>query len=302
MRMYVPVAAAALVLVLCGPAHADFVTTIQDTIYDIAYYGSSQYPYFGGSDQGDVIGTGFDTSKIVVTESNAANGALQLSFQIYTQFNGKDCFGSTCAYNADLFLRTPSTGYSAASFNYAIALGAQAPNGGIATPGLYTVSRALTSQDIWSSRGGFIYGGEYVSHDNSAGPEAAPTVLSAGQFLDGATVVQSQMNGDYIDKILLTLTGAEEVALRNGFDVFWGTGDCGNDAIFGSVPANPVPEPAAPTVFAAGLAGLLAAKEKWRATSLGPRTLTAPRWQFPQAEPIRAMLRLPAASIQRAAE
>lgn len=234
-----------------GMAAAAPVTTILDTTDDIAFQGSSPTGWFGGSDQGDVIGDNFDTSQIVVTETSLAHGGIGLDFKLYTQFSGTDCFGSTCAYNADLFLRTPSAGYSATPFNYAVTLGGQGSNGGLTQTGLYQVGTYATSQDIWAGRSGFIYGGEYVPDDNSAPAEQVPTVLTSGTFVTGATVSQSSVAGGYIDDISLDLTAAEAVPFLNGFDVLWGTGDCANDTVFGTVP-----EPAALAVFVIGLMGL----------------------------------------------
>lgn len=261
MHRYAFIPAAILGAALCAAAHAGTVTTINDTTDDIAYTGSSPTGWFGGSAQGDVIGSNFDASRIVVTEAGGAHGALNLTFQISTQFSGTDCFGSTCAYNADLFLRTPSKGYSSAPFNYAVALGGQAPNGGYAAPGLYAVSSFETSQDLWASRGGFIYGGEYVPHDDSAASELAPTVLTGGFKLADATYVQTGGPDNYTDTILLTATGPEAQALRNGFDVFWGTGDCANDSIFGSVA--PVPEPATLAILGMSVVTLTAMRTRF---------------------------------------
>ena len=233
---------------------APVTTTIVDTTADIAFHGSSPTGWFGGSDQGDVIGTGFDTSKIVVTEKLKANGGLKLDFKLHTQFSGTDCFGSTCAYYGDLFLRTPATGYSATPFDYAITLGDQGPNGGLSTTALYKVGSYATSQDIWSGRTGFIYGGEYIPDDDSAAAELAPTVLLSGSHIANATVSQTEVAHGYIEDVSLDLTAAEAAPFLGGFDLFWGTGDCANDSVFGSV--TPVPEPAALAIFVMGLMGL----------------------------------------------
>lgn len=42
----------------------------------------------------------------------------------------------------------------------------------------------------------------------------------------------------------------------NPFDIFWGTGICGNDGIWGTVNGDRVPEPALLSMFGLGLAGL----------------------------------------------
>ncbi len=262
MRMHHLLTGIAIAAALAGPARAGVTTIISDATDDIAYYGNGPTGWFGGSDQGDVIGNDFDTSKIVVKEKDGKNGALKLTFKLYTQFGGTDCFGSTCAYYADLFLRTPSSGYSALPFNYAITLGDQKPNGGYSKPGLYSVTSYVTSQDIWSSRGGFIYGGAYVPDNDSAAPESAPTVLTSGTLLDHAKVHQHHKGNDgYVEDISLTVTGQAALDLSKGFDVLWGTGDCANDAVFGSVPSR-VPEPGTVGLFAAGLLGLLAFRRK----------------------------------------
>lgn len=247
--------AVAVMAAWCGSALAGpQVTTIHDTTADIAFHGSSSTGWFGGSDQGDMIGSGFDTSKIVVSEKLKANGGLKLDFKLHTQFSGTDCFGSTCAYYADLFLRTPATGYSAAPFEYAITLGDQGANGGFSTTGLYTVGSAATSQDIWSGRTGFIYGGAYIPDDDSAAAELAPTVLLSGTHVANATVSQTAVAGGYVENVSLDLTAAEAAPFLGGFDLFWGTGDCANDSVFGTVAS--VPEPAALAVFVMGLMGL----------------------------------------------
>jgi len=52
----------------------------------------------------------------------------------------------------------------------------------------------------------------------------------------------------------------------DGMSIFWGTGDCSNDAIEAAVPVN-LPEPLSLTVFGAGLAGLVVARRKKRKTA-----------------------------------
>ncbi|HET6185350.1 MAG TPA: hypothetical protein VFA03_17380 [Acetobacteraceae bacterium] len=262
MRAFLPLLGAAVLAVLPLAAEAGQQTSIPDTTDDLAYWGFQPTGYFGGYDRGDVVGTGFDTSEIVVSETAGAHGALDLEFKLYTQFSGTDCFGSTCAYNADLFLRTPARGYNAAPFNYAVTLGGQAANGGFATAGFYAVTSYATSQDIWAGRTGFIYGGAYTDDAGSVPAEPVPTVLTGGVLHADAVMTQTTAGpGLYIDDIALTLTGADAALLRNGFDLIWGTGDCANDTVFGTVGPASVPEPAGAAVLGLALIGLVGLRQ-----------------------------------------
>lgn len=244
------------------PAHAAFTTSIADTTLDVSYWGASPTSYFGGADTGDVIGAGFDTQKIVVTETPLSHGRLTLDFKVYTEFSGTDCFGDVCARTADLFVRPGDAGYSSSPFTYAIALGQQSPNGGEADPGLYSVEEYETSQRIWSSRTGFIYGGAYTNEAASDPAGPAPTVLTKGTKLAGAAVSQSAgPAGTYIEDVSLAVGPQQASLFENGFDLLWGTADCANDTVFGHVaavdPPGRVPEPTGIAVLAAGFAGLL---------------------------------------------
>lgn len=235
------------------PAGHATTVTINDTVLDVAYQGAAPTGWFGGSSLGDVIGDGFDTRQIAVDRHGSAGG-LVVDFRFYTGFSGVDRFGDTCARYADLFLRSPGSGFGPGAFNYALVLGYQQANGGLTQAGLYRVSAFATSQDIWSPRTGFIYGGAYLPQGSGASPQLAPTVLTTGLKLADAVVTQTPLTDGYLLDARLTLTGLAANALGGQFDLLWGTGDCANDTVFGT--PNAVPEPGTLALFV-GFLGVL---------------------------------------------
>lgn len=139
-----------------------------------------------------------------------------------------------------------------------------------------------TSQQVFASNGSVIYAGLFRSADCGApdggdGDPAACSTLPDGD--PGAGVIPGFVPVTQVipdpARLLGTTTitiggpsgnpyGAQNVisfslsaGLLNGgdnFDLFWGTGECANDAIWGSVP--PVPEPASLALFGFGLAAM----------------------------------------------
>ena len=242
------------------PAFAAPVT-IADATDDIAYSSDSGQPtgYFGSSSRGDYIGADFNTNSITVNRTAVTGGTL-FDFQLSTQFDGHETIGAYTVNYADLFLRTPSTGTPAGTFNYAVVLGDQTSNGGLATAGLYATPTYETSSQIWNGRSGYTYGGEFVQSGASAGT-AAPiaTVATGGSWLSDAAVTRSgNAASGYIEDVSFVLSPGQAAAFANGFDVLWGTGDCGNDAVFGTVGPAAVPEPGTLALVASGAVGMVA--------------------------------------------
>ena len=258
---------ATLAVLAAAPAVAAPVT-IADTTDDIAYSTTTGAPtgYFGGSSRGDSIGSGFDTSSITVGYAPAGTGSVAVDLKLNTQFNGDEQLGYETRY-ADLFLRTPATGTPAGAFNYALVLGDQTGNGGLAAAGLYADPTYKTSQQVWNGRSGYIFGGEFVqSGADIATAAPIPTVVTGGNLLQNATVTRSGGPGAYAVDVTFALTDSAAAAFANGFDLLWGTGDCGNDAVFGTVgtaPMSDVPEPGTLALVGTGALGLLMMRRRY---------------------------------------
>ncbi len=258
----------ALVVLAGAPAIAAPIT-ITDMTNDIAYSTTNGAPtgYFGGSSRGDFIGDGFDTSSIALSYAPVGTGSVAVDFRLSTQFNGYDQLAGNVTRYADLFLRTPSTGTPAGTFNYALVLGDQTSNGGLATAGLYADPTYKTSLQVWNGRPGYTIGGEFVQSGADLSTAAPiPTVVTGGDLKQAATVTQSGGPGAYAVDVTFTLTDSVAAAFVNGFDLLWGTGDCGNDAVFGTVGNTPpldVPEPGTLALVGAGALGLFALRRRY---------------------------------------
>jgi hypothetical protein len=216
---------------------------------------------------GDVVqgaGNPFDTDRLDVKVTSSA-GTTSLKLKYYTSFNGN----AVTARYADIFLGNNPV--SPDSFGYGIALGDQSGNGGAASPGFYSLASAgdtETSIQLWSGKGGYIYGGQYLGLDGFW--HDAPTVISALAALQNNWTVNvaEGASGDalfpyLVDVTLMASTQDFATLFGDGMSIFWGTGDCSNDAIEAAVPVN-LPEPLSLTLFGAGLAGLVAARRKKR--------------------------------------
>ena len=244
---------------------------VQNTTDVVAYNsGSGGGPtgYFNGSDVGSSIGSNFATSQLAVTTSELSNGTYAVDLQYTTLFSGSETLGNSAIYYPDIFLRTSAAGYSNTAFNYAISLGTETANGGLAA-GFYSVSSYLTSQQVWSGRPGYVYGGQYTGSSAYQPGQAgyagynAPVVLTGGNLLGAASVSTGQSGGAYTVGVQLTLTAAEAAGFVDGADIFWGTGDCANGAFLASLgsgtgsPTGTIPEPAPLALLVVGVGSLL---------------------------------------------
>ena len=269
----------ATILYAQAAAHAGTVI-VQNTTDVVSYNsgsGGGATGYFNGSDIGSSIGSNFSTSQLAVTTSALANGTYAVDLQYTTLFSGSETLGSSNIYYPDIFLRTPESGYSTAPFDYAISLGTETANGGLAA-GFYSVSSYLTSQQVWSGRPGYVYGGQYTGSSAYQPGQAgyagynAPVVLTAGNLLSGASVTDGQSGSAYTVGVKLTLTAAEAAGFVDGADIFWGTGDCANGGFLASLPSGtgsptvgPIPEPAPLALMVVGLGSLLFVRRRTQA-------------------------------------
>lgn len=206
---------------------------------------------------------------------------------LFTQFNGYESIGGGKAVHyADLFIDTGSP-TAMGGITYGIALGFQGGadgNGGLSTPGLYKItnpvlgttnanSQIKTSQDIWDGRGGWIVGGEFASANDHSNAYLAPTVLTGGVNQEDWSVTVTETdplgnpyttgpNAAVATSGLYTLTvslvapsdEAMDLVLYD-FDLFWGTGDCSNDAVWGIIADGvQAPAPSALLFFVGGVA------------------------------------------------
>jgi hypothetical protein len=265
--------------ILCGalslsgsPALAGCVSSANvycDNTVVQAYNGGSKNNYggpgFSPPGVGDVLedpGHGFDTDRVNATVTSAA-GTTSLELKYYTQFDGND---QTASY-ADIFIGNKPN--SPDSFQYGISLGDETSNGGAATPGLYSLAPPNsdeTSIQLWTGKTSYIYGGQYLGLDGQW--HDAPTVVTAqADLLNAWTVNVSELSSgepQFPYLVDVTLTGSTQdfdAFFGDGLSVFWGTGDCSNDAIEAAIPVK-LPEPMTLGLFGAGLAGAAAIRRR----------------------------------------
>ncbi len=259
----------ALLALLPLPAMAGS-DTIANTTDVVAYTGNDPNAYFGGSNpyvSSGSIGSTFDTSSMTIVADWASGGNMTLSLEFTTSFPGSMTENGVTTQLADIFLRPGNMGYSSSAFTYGISMGDQSANGGQAA-GLYKVTTDATSQQIWSSRSQFVYGGAYTNTtayapgDAGYSAYAAPTVITSGHKMANALISTTALSpGLYQVDATVTLTPAEAALFSGGFNVFWGTGDCANGPLMVYVPDIPVMEPASLLLLIVG-SGFVMAKRR----------------------------------------
>jgi len=144
-------AAAVLVSVLGWPLAAVAGSiTMTNTTAITAYSLTSPYAYFGGANPYVAVapvGASFYTPTLTV-QADAVGGNVVLTLEYATLFPGTMVVNGQIVSNADIFLGNGS------GFSYAIALGYESQNGGMAA-GFYSVGAYASSMDIWGTRPGF---------------------------------------------------------------------------------------------------------------------------------------------------
>jgi len=244
---------------VCAVAHAAPIDISNTTVVD----GSDGHDY-------TAVSPNFDTTRLGLTGGSAPTG-FTLSLDYTTTFNGSATIGGVTANYADIFLRAPDAGYSSAPFTYAISLGDQAANGGQAA-GLYSPKTVATSQSIWASRTGYVYGMAYSATTTSTN-YAAPVVMTSGTEVAGTSVATvltdtgKKLAGQELYTLDVTLSGlswAMADTLEKGFDIFWGTADCANGAFLATdtSPLFKLPEPPAAPFAAMGWLMVVLAKRR----------------------------------------
>jgi hypothetical protein len=257
------------------PASAACVSTaniICDSTQIQAYNGGAPTNYGGAGfvppGVGDVLqdaGHPFDTDRVNVKVTSSA-GTTSLELKYYTSFNGND---ATARY-ADIFIGNNPA--SPDSFHYGIALGDQAGNGGVAAPGFYSLlsgSAYETSIQLWTGKTSYIYAGQYQGLDSLW--HDSPVAITDQAVLQNSWSVNvlETASGDaafpyLVDVTLMASTSDFATLFGDGLSVFWGTGDCSNDAIEAAVPVK-LPEPMSLGLFGAGLAGLVVVRRRKQA-------------------------------------
>ena len=199
----------------------------------------------------DVIGDPkfFDIDYLKISSPTGNNLQVEIRFNYGggASLNAFNISNFAPALNVgDLFFRTADS-----TFAYILR-----SHNGLATNGLYEITGTQSAQTVLGNPSG--------SYRNNSQVWASPTnaqLLSTGTS-NIVTVNNQPTNllATFVIPLSVSLVGE----LSNGFDVYFASATCGNDEVFGSVPASPVPEPGTWAMIGGGflLIGLLRRNRK----------------------------------------
>jgi hypothetical protein len=235
-------------------AHATAETFDNDT--EAAYYSGGSAVERGGSywDTTAPIGIGapaFHTPSMSVGPVNNGNNTSTATISFSTGFYiGSTTVGGTTVPDADSFIQAGGGSTPSDSYNYAISLGFDSADGGSSTAGLYALPASntgnadKTSQQIWSGRSGYVYGGMYAplgacsttsNPTSCAEANVSATVLlgNGGSTNEGAAVNvtgSDTPSGSASGTPSVPITASTSLidSIVSDFDLFWGTADCSN--------------------------------------------------------------------------
>ncbi len=227
----------------------------------------------GGSSIVDHYGAGFNTKSIEFAYGTGDDAnQYQITLDTSIGLDGvNDVINPFDAEIADFFIKTASGSITAISLvnhddvnDDGVKEVHQSPGGIDSTvaKGYYSLNSSsgwYTSQDVWKS--GNYYYGAYTKKENPFYDDPntgflAPTLIQSGNKFDDVAVSVSAITSSLI--VNLAFDGAAQSLLgdlKDGFEFFWGTASCSNDAIFGHVSA--VPLPGAVVLFGTALLGFL---------------------------------------------
>jgi hypothetical protein len=195
------------------------------------------------ADPSDVIGDPlkFDISSLTFTSLNNTVLNLDIRFNYGGGSSLAGFLNSTGAVTlnvGDLFINTGGQ-------TYAYILNG---HNGLQTNGLYSITNRLTAQTVLGNPSGINYRNNALVWASANGA----TLLSTGS----KSVISVGGPTELVASLSLNLTPSLLASMNNGFDFYFASATCGNDEIFGRVPADSVPEPGAWALMGAGLIGL----------------------------------------------